>query len=63
MHRPAMVELRVVQHAPHRRGFRAYQVHEALPLVGHLPRAVLAVQLGGGQESDVGQVDESPSDR
>jgi hypothetical protein len=33
-------------------------VREALPLVGHLPRAVLAVQPGGGQESDVGQVDD-----
>ena len=33
MHRPAMVKLRLVQHAPHPRGFRAYQVHDALPLV------------------------------
>ena len=56
MHRPAMVQLRLLQHAPHRRRFCAHQVHDARPLVGHLPHAVQAVQPGGGQQPDVGQV-------
>ena len=58
MHRPAMLELHLLQHPAHRRRFRAYQMHDALPLVLRRSDAVQAVQPGGGQRLDAGQVDD-----
>ncbi len=58
MHRPAMAEPRLLQDAAHPRRVCAHQVHDARLLIRHLPHAVQAVQPGGRQQPDMGQIDD-----
>ena len=58
MHRPAMAEPRLLQDAAHPRRVCAHQVHDARLLIRHLPHAVQAVQPGGRQQPDLGQIDD-----